>query len=778
MRRWQIGGGPRALLPVALGVAYALALPFAQAQDIAPSPSDKPPSTQTPAQPPTPPGTTKPATPAQPAEPTPAAPTLQKETVTGGALSDTDARRFSTASKTVYGREELDRYGDTSLGDVLKRLPGVTFSGVPGRGGDIRMRGMGRGYTMILINGEPAPRGFSIESLSPDQVERIEVFRAPVAENTARAIAGTINIILREDLVKRDNEARFTIAHEKSGVFVPNVSVQKTDRIDRFGYNVTANTGFRERQLNESVRETTAVDMNTGRTVLHQLQQVRNENSYAYAGANAQLNWRLDGGDSLVMTPFFNVSRGRARNDAQLAQDIGNRPAPYATSHTDTQYESGHARVFGNWRQRFKDGTRLELRFNTGFFGNNHESDTLQRDPNGAVAHRIVTDGTIRDINGTQSGKWTKPIGQGHQFSAGWEAEISQRRESAHNFLDGVDTLAQYGDIDARSQRVALYAQDEWDVNPLWSMYGGLRWETIRTKSTSDITDVKNRSGVVSPLFHSVWKFDPDSKDQLRLAISRTYKAAALNQLSAIPRINPTYPVTELNTPTNADTVGNPALKPELAWGIDVTIEHYFEAGGVVSANVFRRSIEDLIRNVTTFEAVPWAPIQRWVSRPTNIGKATSTGIELEAKVRLDEVAATWPKVNVRVNYSRYWSQVDDVPGPNNRLAQQPPWTANIGADYRMTSLPLSFGGNVNFTPSYIVTEAEGQEFTQSRKRVADAYVLWRINPATQLRVSAANLYADDHRTGNREVFGPIDQRADTTARSYRFYSARLEVKF
>ena len=84
----------------------------------------------------------------------------------------------------------------------------------------------------------------------------------------------------------------------------------------------------------------------------------------------------------------------------------------------------------------------------------------------------------------------------------------------------------------------------------------------------------------------------------------------------------------------------------------------------------------------------------------------------------------------------------------------------------------------MRLAPGYLVTEAIGQEYQQSRKRVADAYVLWRITPATQLRVSGANLYADNYRSANREIFGPIDQRADSTQRSFRFYSARLEHKF
>ena len=109
-----------------------------------------------------------------------------------------EERRQSTAAKIVIGREELDKQGDGTLGEVLKRLPGVTIQGAPGRGGAIRMRGLGGGYTQILLDGQRVPPGFSVESLTPEMVEKVEIMRAPTAETGARAIAGTINIILRE----------------------------------------------------------------------------------------------------------------------------------------------------------------------------------------------------------------------------------------------------------------------------------------------------------------------------------------------------------------------------------------------------------------------------------------------------------------------------------------------------------------------------------------------------------------------------------------------------
>src|SRR5258706_7941559 len=72
---------------------------------------------------------------------------LEAVRVTGDRGSDTAQRRQSTAAKIVIGRDEIERMGDSRLGELLKRLPGVTVQGAPGRGGSIRLRGLGGGYT-------------------------------------------------------------------------------------------------------------------------------------------------------------------------------------------------------------------------------------------------------------------------------------------------------------------------------------------------------------------------------------------------------------------------------------------------------------------------------------------------------------------------------------------------------------------------------------------------------------------------------------------------------
>ncbi|WP_431263158.1 TonB-dependent receptor plug domain-containing protein [Roseateles chitinivorans] len=96
-----------------------------------------------------------------------------------GRNTDSELRRRSPVAKQIYGRDELDKYGDTSVADVLKRLPGVNVSdGAP------RMRGLGSGYTLILINGDPAPPASSWTSWIP---RRSSASSSPRARAPTRA---------------------------------------------------------------------------------------------------------------------------------------------------------------------------------------------------------------------------------------------------------------------------------------------------------------------------------------------------------------------------------------------------------------------------------------------------------------------------------------------------------------------------------------------------------------------------------------------------------------
>ena len=281
---------------------------------------------------------------------------------------------------------------------------------------------------------------------------------------------------------------------------------------------------------------------------------------------------------------------------------------------------------------------------------------------------------------------------------------------------------------------------------------------------------------MLTPLLHATWKPDEKSRNQWRSSLTRSYKAASLQELIARPSISQRYP-TGTNEISSPDRAGNPNLNPELASGFEIAYEHYLDKGGLISANFFYRRISDLIRSVVALETVSWSNQKRWVSRPQNLGNATAQGIELEAKVRLDELWADALPIALRTNLSVFDSKVDQVPGPNNRLEGQPKGTANIGADYKLRTLPISFGGTLNITPGYDLQVSSIQSNSMGTKVVADAFVLWSVNRETQVRFTLNNFVPRDYLNTSTALNATQLQVTESSNPSRLNWGVRLELK-
>jgi outer membrane receptor for ferrienterochelin and colicins len=719
----------------------------------------------------------------------PAATQLQSVEIKAARPSDLQERRESTAAKIVVGREEIERYGDSTLGDVLKRLPGVTLQGRPGRGGEIRMRGLGSGYTQILLDGQRMAPGFSLDSLTPEQIERIEILRAPTAETGARAIAGTINIVTREGFAKRMNDVRLTAAVENQRL-QPSVSWTRNDVLGPFicNYSLTAFGSDRN-----SDGTTTTIDRRLAddTITLNQRDDATAREKRHGLHASGRLQWRGEQGANVVtLTPLLIYGAGPTLRTSTLTQTVGAEPAPYdsAVARNDVDYRL--ARLNGQWNQRLDSGARLEWKLGLGH--GRTVSETRRDEAIAGVPSRTLDDrATITDRTLLLAGKFVQLLEGEHSLVAGAEGEGNRRREQRETVQNGVPLLSEFGDnVSAASTRIAAYAQDEWNLTPQWAVHAGLRWEGITTRGSggdggnsggnAGQAEDRNRSSVWSPLLHAVWRPEPASRDQVRLSLTRSYRSPTLQNLIGRPSLNTRYPVPGQNTPTQPDRAGNPALRPELATGIDVAFERYTAGSGFFSANVFHRSISDYLRSQTTLEAVSWSPGQpRWVSRMQNIGAAVTQGIELEAKFRLSDVIADAPKLDLRANASFFRSHVKSVPGPDNRLDQQPDHTLNLGADYRVPGWPLTLGGNLNWTPGYDTRISETQSAFQGRKAVLDAYALWVFSPSAQLRLSASNLGPRDYVNAGSidDADAGIRETATTTAPTSLNLQLRLELR-
>ncbi|MDX2220649.1 MAG: TonB-dependent receptor [Burkholderiales bacterium] len=769
----------RRALPLALSFVAPLACTAQLAQAQTPPAPATPPSATPPATPPAaagqrPPGTAPATPPGQ--RPAPKAETIE---VTGTRSANTE-RRDASASKIIITRDDIEQYGDSNLGDVMRRLPGVTTGGRPGRPGAPRMRGMGGGFTQILINGERIPPGFSIEQITPDMVERIEILRAPTAETGARAIAGTINVILREALRQRANDIRGGVVNER-GHLSPEISIARNDKLGATGtYNFTLSSRLQD-QLTDSESRTIYRNL-AGNVTLDQNAFSRQDEDRKGLFMTSRFQWRLGPGEQFSFQPFYGNNKSNNYSEGTLNQTIGATPAQYATSRNDSNFAFNVARVMVMLNKRLNESTTYELRGGGGQFSSQRNSLTEQFSAAGTRTLTQLAEGDAKDRSFNIAGKINRRWGEGHNVATGFEWEQAKRTENSLTVLNGVLQLADFGEgLDVKTKRQAFFIQDEWDPSPKVSTSAGLRWEGIETTSDLAANPVKNKSSVWSPLAHAVYRFSEANgqigRDQVRVSLTQSYRAPSTQDLVSRPQLNTLFPVPGPNTTVSADRAGNANLKPETAHGIDLAYENYLDKGGVVSVNLFHRQIKNLIRTVTELENVSWATSPRYVARPQNLGEAKTTGLEFDAKFSLIEIDPTLPAVNIKANASFYTSKVEDVPGPNNRIADQGKMNLNFGADYKIRGTPLSVGANISYTPGYDLRVERDQFQNNNTKRQTDAYVLWNVTSTARLRFTLSNISPKDSVTTNLYVVTDGTQSITSTGKSYVAGALRFEMK-
>ena len=685
---------------------------------------------------------------------------IERIEVTARPQSDTELRRRAPVAKQIYGREEIDKYGDTSVSDLLKRLPGVNI-----QGGAARMRGLGSGYTLVLINGDPAPPGFQFDQLNPSQVERIEITRGPTADQSAQAVAGAINIILKDAPKVSQRDLRLGLGYN---AVRPTASGSFTygERAGGLALSLPVSL-FEWRNLNRSVteRQTAGLDGQPSSA-----EQTSRQDNWGHGFNTApRVNWKISDDES-ASAQFF-AQRGEWNNrTAYTNQVLRGQPS----LEPDNVFQGTWQNLRSNlqWNNRFSEMQRIELRLGGGASKGTFDGST-------STQRRTVGDN--RDRNLTQSGKYGQFIGEAHTLSAGWELEWRQRDETRTVTENGQPQLPGFEGqpFGARIARQALYIQDEWELSPQWSTYLGLRSERIDTQSKGLADRVRNLSRVTTPLWHLNYKLDPKGRDLIRASLTRSYKAPELNALLARPTLSGLFTdTTRSNSEASPDRRGNPALEPELATGLDIAYERYLPGGAMFSVGGFHRSVDNLVRNVTRLETAPWASVPRYVSTPVNFSKATTNGLEFELKGRAAELLPALfdakTALNLRASLNYYRSRVAAVEGPNNRLDNQQPWSGNLGFDYRFAGLPLSIGSSLAYTPGYVTRQTNAQSLDQSAARSLDAFALWNFSRTVSLRVSANNIAPLDSAT--RSTFTSGDStRTEREGRT--FFGANLELR-
>lgn len=668
-------------------------------------------------------------------------------TVTGNAAQE---RVEEAAGKQVIRAQDLARHGDTRLPDALRRVPGLTVSG-SGADLQIRLDGMAAEQTLLLINGEPVPRGQALEALSLGMVERIEIVRGASVQWSGRGLAGTINIVT----VRVPRSAQRNASLTLGSFFGRPTALGELSVGDKTGA-----LGWRVDAVVRAERERYPVDQQlrfedgAGRVLrAYRTRTVENAHDDALT-LTPQLQWAGTDGSRLELSALLSASQFAGAGEDHRTELQGEPPRL-----VDDRLAYTHRRGFvrigakGNWP--LADGTKLAASVTASRGRRVQESLLTGTDVDGVAARDSTVDSTRWDDLLSARADLQRRLAATHTLSAGVQLDANRgqefrlQRERIPSWEPDV-TDERY---DAASRSLALFVQDDWLPDKTTTVSVGARLERLHTRSEGNVFDgVQRRHQLASPMLNLLWR--PDARVQWKLGLSRAFRLPE-------PRdIMPRRWTRPENSSLVPDFMGNPELKPESAWTLSAgwELQPATEGGPRWSVNGVLKRVDDLILGELILLD------GQYVLRRGNFGSAWVGSLQLQWQ---GEVTAPWGgAVKLQAGAGARASRLDALPGPDNRLQRQPPWDLSLEADHQPAGSRWALTAAWRWRAAAKALAPSGRLLELKPLYGLDLAAAWQQDPATRWRLSVAGLGgADEVEAETRRYAEGLDTlRARTTA--------------
>lgn len=652
-----------------------------------------------------------------------------------------DLRAAAPNSQVVTLGGDLLRFNDQSIGSALARVPGAYVEGRRGR--DLSIRGVGKEYTQILFDGRhladaSRSRSFELDRVPAQFIERIELNRAPLASLPAQGVAGTVNIVMKRIPDAFSGYVSVGGGHVSSTGDIGSVGFGVGDTLKNFGYLI--NGSFQQRRTNEYAltENYNAAGVFTGSVETPQLRRNREFT------ASPRLTMFLDETSRVEYDVDYLIGR------QQRAQATWTRNAAGALNGNQTTEDRARKRdTLSNrlgWVNHQADGR--EFLVSIEYQDGREDTDRYEERSNAAgVLNRIGTRAQRIDYDELSP----RLVWRGSEGDVRWEfgAEAHRASRDEHQvrtqassplFVSAVTTNPSEN-YDIEENRLALYAQNSWRINDAHLLTTGVRLEADR-REVVDGLGIKTKESRVdpNPSVNHVWTLGKGTL--LKTGVARTVRRPDLGDLGTF--LDTSTP----GTLANPFTGGNPALKPETAWGLDVGIEHVFAAKrGLLALNAFDREIDDRIETITQLESAGF------VSRPRNVGDGRLYGLEAEVRVPLTFLSL--PNVIVYNHTSLLRSHyTEESTGRRFVFASQPRLISTLGLDVLQPSLNSRLGMNINRIFAYDVVAPTGGGATSRTSRenldTIDVYYTWQVARNWQLSLNALNVLTNEGKSSLR----------------------------
>jgi iron complex outermembrane receptor protein len=646
-------------------------------------------------------------------------------------------RHDSNISKVIITREDIVQFRDRRAGDIIRRLPGLFMGGPPGENRDVRLRGLDKEYTQILVNGERISGGgqkreFELDRIPADMIERIEIIKNPSAEFNSDAVAGIVNIVLRPAASK------FTV----DGLIGAGGPSDAPDEKDKYigDRNAVLNIGDRKgnwgwrlggsafRQLRTSDKE--KLKTNQDRDVEQELVPTDSLDGF---GA---LTWDASPSDQIRLTPFMLY---REEDRTKTKDTIKPNGTISAAEKEDEFKVLREPRITLAWDHRFEFGGKLELNSTL----NLHEEEKTKTKDTGTkpggqfTATSRETEKEIkRDTEKIVNANLRLPFtlfGMKNFASTGTKIRLRNRTQDkskfTRNLRTGVvtNTTGAKDNFELNERNFGFFAQDEIAVTDRFILTPGVRAEL----TDADTLDKRSGRSAEAPLttdltpsLHALYHVFENTN--LRASIARAIRRPQFDQLIATEEIT----ATQIKR-------GNPQLRPEKSWNYELQVEQFWK-DGIFSLGTYYRVLEDKQE-----EVIIGKDGLRDIVQPMNVGNGKLWGMEAEFMRQLDFEGFHWLKdFRFRANYTWTISSevLDPKTGANRRFKDTPTHIANVILEYLHPGTGIGMNAGVNFLSDRIDPKQGGTPKVEESLTTLDVSITKTIGKNMSLFFDTRNL--------------------------------------
>ena len=691
--------------------------------------------------------------------------------------------RAEDPATLVYDLAFFQAFEPVTVGDMLKRVPSVAFLSDVLEYDGVRLRGLDPGYSQILINGNRVPgagfdRSFFVDRIPAELVDRIEIVRSSSADRSGDAIAGALNIVLRDGysidggyiragaalypddeleptlgavwggealggqlLVgasvqgRRNPKLKFSERYDEPGGTLDNTEVQTDTRSgDDYSFNLdyTADAGPGKLSLNaffvrtDRLQDEDSIEYQEGIETDENIISI-NDNDLDIRTDNYQLGaayeWQMAGGETRVRLGFAGIDDEQYEFEDEYEYLRDGNPFPEDDRYTgDRTYVDIRDRELSAEIRHTRDLGDNELRFGI-------ETTRKDRDTSITFDRNRIT------IPNAPAPRPTIPgdFGPFLPLDGGLNT-IEETRIEPFVKLSGTSGAIEW-------EAGLRYQQTDVEIND-------------RTVDPADAR-AENDFGVFLPSAHLRWNLDDSNR--ITASVARTMRRPGFGQIS------PALLLAELG---DNDLLGNPDLEPETAWGFDLGWERRLGARGIVGINAFYRDITDLIEIANTGDEGDEGP-GTFILQPRNTGDGEVWGIELDLSTPL----TAWGMENTGVffNYSWLDSEITDVFG-KRKFNDQSDYVYNAGFIQQLPSLEASFGASYR-KQGDAFGRIVGEEIVTSYGADLEVFVEKRFGEQWTLRLTGSNLLD----ASKDEVFDKFTTIEDQFDRNYDEFEVESE---